>query len=115
MIDQRARPSGGRQSQHVDVVLERDGNAVKGTLVFARADISIRLCRLGECEIFGPKVSGVGVVVGSRVAALAGPSEVLVTRTVRDLVAGSGLHFADRGERHLKGITEPWRLFAASA
>ena len=68
----------------------------------------------GECEILGPKVSGVGVVTGSRVAALAGPGEVLVTRTVRDLVAGSGLRFADRGEHHLKGIAEPWQLFAAS-
>ena len=68
----------------------------------------------GECEIIGPKVSGVGVVTGSRVAALAGPGEVLVTRTVRDLVAGSGLRFADRGEHRLKGIAEPWQLFAAA-
>jgi len=68
----------------------------------------------GECELLGTKVSGVGVHVGSRVASRAGPSEVLVTRTVRDLVAGSGLRFEDRGAHHLKGIPDPWQLYAAS-
>ena len=68
----------------------------------------------GECELLGAKVSGVGVHVGSRVAAAASASEVLVTRTVRDLVAGSGLRFDDRGRHTLKGLSEPWELYAAS-
>jgi len=52
------------------------------------------------------------VHIGARVAALAGPGEVLVSNTVRDLVAGSGLRFADRGVHVLKGIPGDWRLFA---
>jgi class 3 adenylate cyclase len=55
------------------------------------------------------------VHIGARVGALAGPSEVLVTSTVKDLVAGSGLVFQDRGEHQLKGIPEAWRLYALSA
>ena len=55
--------------------------------------------------------AGLGVVIGARVGALAGPSEVLVSRTVKDLVAGSGLVFEDAGEHELKGVPEPWRLY----
>jgi class 3 adenylate cyclase len=55
---------------------------------------------------------GGAVHIGARVAALAGPSVVLVTSTVRDLVAGSGIEFVDRGLHRLKGIDEGWRLFA---
>jgi class 3 adenylate cyclase len=66
----------------------------------------------GECEIVGQKVAGIAVHVGARVAAAAGPGEVLVSGTVKDLVAGSGLEFEDRGEHELKGIAEPKRLFA---
>jgi len=66
----------------------------------------------GECEIVGQKVAGIAVHVGARVAAAAGPGEVLVSGTVKDLVAGSGLEFEDRGEHKLKGIAEPKRLFA---
>ena len=58
----------------------------------------------GECELFGDKVAGIAVHIGARVAALAGPNEVLVSSTVRDLVSGSGIAFEDRGERDLKGI-----------
>ena len=66
----------------------------------------------GECEIIGQKVGGIAVHTGARVAALAGPGEVLVSSTVRDLVAGSGLRFTDRGVHSLKGIPGEWRLFA---
>ena len=52
------------------------------------------------------------MVIGSRIASLAAPSEVLVSRTVRDLVAGSGLAFEDRGEHDLKGVPGAWRLYA---
>lgn len=66
----------------------------------------------GECEIMGEKLGGIAVHIGSRVAALAQPGEVLVSSTVRDLVAGSGLSFQDRGTRQLKGIPGEWKLFA---
>jgi class 3 adenylate cyclase len=59
----------------------------------------------------GP-VTGIAVAVGARVAASAEPGVILVSSTVKDLVAGSGLRFADRGEFALKGIPDPWRLFA---
>jgi len=62
----------------------------------------------GECEILDDKLVGVAVHVGARVAAAAGPSEVLATGTVRDLVAGSGIEFADRGMRPLKGLPDQW-------
>jgi class 3 adenylate cyclase len=65
----------------------------------------------GEVETIDGKIGGLGVVIGARVGALAGPSEVLVTRTVKDLVAGSGLVFEDAGEHELKGVPEPWRLY----
>jgi class 3 adenylate cyclase len=66
----------------------------------------------GECEATEDKITGIAVAIGARIASLAGPGEVLVSRTVKDLVAGSGLQFDDRGEHHLKGIAEPWRVFA---
>jgi class 3 adenylate cyclase len=58
----------------------------------------------GECELLGDKVAGIAVHTGARVAALAGPGEVLVSSTVRDLVSGSGIAFEDRGEHDLKGV-----------
>jgi len=67
----------------------------------------------GECEIIGDDVGGIAVHIGARVAALAGASEVLVSSTVKDLVAGSGLRFRDRGVQSLKGIPGEWRIFAA--
>jgi class 3 adenylate cyclase len=65
----------------------------------------------GECEVIDGKVGGIAVTIGARVAALAGPGEVLVSQTVRDLVAGSGLSFDDRGDHDLKGIPNQWRLY----
>jgi class 3 adenylate cyclase len=66
----------------------------------------------GECELVGDKLAGIAVHIGSRVAAVAGPGEVLVSSTVRDLVAGSGIEFEDRGLQELKGLGEPRRLYA---
>jgi class 3 adenylate cyclase len=60
-------------------------------------------------------ISGIAVHIGARVSALAQPGEVLVTRTVRDLVAGSGLEFEERGEHELKGVSDTWALYAARA
>jgi class 3 adenylate cyclase len=67
----------------------------------------------GECELVDGKISGIAVHTGARVAAHAGPGEVLVSSTVKDLVAGSGLEFEDRGVHELKGIPGDWRLYAA--
>jgi class 3 adenylate cyclase len=68
----------------------------------------------GECELIGDKIGGIAVHVGARVAGVAEPGEVLVSSTVRDLVAGSGIEFRDRGAHHLKGLSEEWRLFSVS-
>ena len=69
----------------------------------------------GECEVVGDKLAGLAVNVGARVAAKAEGGEVLVSSTVKDLVAGSDLAFADRGEHELKGIPGEWRLYAVSS
>jgi class 3 adenylate cyclase len=66
----------------------------------------------GECEVLDGKVSGIAVHIGARVAKEAEPGEVLVSSTVKDLVAGSGLRFRDRGTVELKGVPEQWRLYA---
>jgi class 3 adenylate cyclase len=69
----------------------------------------------GECEVVDGKVGGIAVHVGARVASLAGPGEVLVSSTVRDIVAGSGIEFAERGSAQLKGVPGEWRLFAVES
>jgi class 3 adenylate cyclase len=67
----------------------------------------------GELELRGDDVGGIAVHIGARVAALAGPGEVLVSSTVRDLVAGAGITFEDRGEHQLKGVPGTRRLYRA--
>jgi class 3 adenylate cyclase len=75
-------------------------------------DLDVRAgLHTGECELVDGKAGGIAVHIGARVAALAKPGEVLVSSTVKDLVAGSGIAFEDRGEHQLKGISEPWHLF----
>jgi pimeloyl-ACP methyl ester carboxylesterase len=69
----------------------------------------------GECEVMDGKVAGIAVSIGARVAAQAGPGEVLVSQTVKDLVAGSGIEFVDRGGAELKGVPGEWRLFSVAA
>jgi class 3 adenylate cyclase len=68
----------------------------------------------GECELHDGKIAGIAVSLGSRVAASARPGEVLVSSTVKDLVAGSGIEFEDRGMHELKGVPGEWRLYAVS-
>ena len=76
-------------------------------------DLEIRAgLHTGECELIGEKVGGIAVNIGARVAAHAGPGEVLVSSTVKDLVVGSGIEFAERGSHELKGVPGEWRLFA---
>ena len=69
----------------------------------------------GEIELRGDDVAGMAVHIGARVAALAAAGEVLVSRTVTDLVAGSGMEFEDRGEHELKGVPGTWHLFSVVA
>jgi pimeloyl-ACP methyl ester carboxylesterase len=69
----------------------------------------------GECEVMGDDIGGIAVHIAARVSAAAGAGEVLVSRTVKDLVAGSGIEFADRGVHTLKGVPDEWQLYAAAA
>ena len=69
----------------------------------------------GECEVIGEKVGGIAVHTGARIAGQAGPGEVLVSSTVRDLVAGSGIPFEDRGRHTLKGVQGEWSLLAVAS
>jgi class 3 adenylate cyclase len=84
--------------------------AMRGLDLAVRAGI-----HTGEVELRGDDVGGIAVHIGARVSDRARPGEVLVSRTVADLVAGSGIEFEDRGEHDLKGVPGRWRLFAAQA
>ncbi|MFZ0041522.1 MAG: hypothetical protein WAK93_09460, partial [Solirubrobacteraceae bacterium] len=66
----------------------------------------------GECELREDDVAGIAVHIAARVMAAAGPGEVLASSTVKDLIVGSGLGFADRGPHKLKGVADEWRLYA---
>ena len=68
----------------------------------------------GECEILEGKVGGIAVHIGARVAAEAGPGEICVSQTVKDLVAGSGITCRDKGVAELKGVPGDWRLYAVA-
>jgi len=68
----------------------------------------------GECEIRGDDIGGIGVHIGARGSGLAGPNDVLVSSTLRDLVIGSGLAFEERGAHELKGVPGEWRIFAVA-
>jgi class 3 adenylate cyclase len=81
------------------------------------ADLGIQVragLHTGECQLVDGKPGGIAVHVGARIAAHAGPGEVLVSSTVRDLVAGSGIEFVDRGVRDLKGVPGAWQLFGVA-
>jgi class 3 adenylate cyclase len=83
-------------------------SGVRGLGLEARVGIHV-----GECELHEGKVAGIAISVAARVAAAAGGGEVLVSGTVRDLVAGSGIEFEARGERDLKGVPGTMSLYAA--
>src|SRR3954470_4384435 len=89
----------------------RSACAIREGLIDLGVPVRIGL-HTGECEIADGKLRGVAVHIGARVAAAAGAGEVLVSSTVRDVVAGRRFHYADRGLRTLKGIPGQWRLFA---
>jgi class 3 adenylate cyclase len=88
----------------------RCASAIQDAVRALELDIRAGL-HTGECELMGEKLGGIAVHTGARVAGLASPGEVLVSSTVRDLVAGSGIEFEDRGEHELKGVGS-WRLYS---
>jgi len=90
----------------------RAGQAIVAGVRDLGLDLRVGI-HVGECELHDGKPSGLAVNIGARVAAQAQPGEVLVTGTVRDLVAGSGFDFADRGERELKDVPGACHLYAA--
>jgi len=88
--------------------------ACRDELAHAGIDVKAGL-HTGECELVDDKVRGISVHIGARVASLAAPGEVLVSSTVKDLVAGSGLEFEERGTHELRGVPGAWRLFAVAS
>ena len=90
----------------------RCAGAIRDAL--ARIGLAVRAgVHTGEVEVRGERIGGLAVHIGARVAATAGGGDIVVSNTVKDLLAGSGLTFADRGEHELKGVPGTWRLFAA--
>jgi class 3 adenylate cyclase len=82
----------------------------------AQMDIDIRAgLHTGQVDLRGDDVSGMAVHIAARVEALAGPGEVLASRTVVDLIVGSGVEFEDRGDHELKGVPGSWRVYALAA
>ncbi len=69
----------------------------------------------GEVETIDAEIGGLGVTIGARIGALAGSSEVIASSTVKDLAAGSGLAFEDRGEHELKGVPDRWHLYLVTS
>jgi class 3 adenylate cyclase len=109
-----------RTGDGILAVFDGPGRGIRCALGLRRelreAGIEIRAgVHTGELELRDDDVGGIAVHIGARVMAAAGPGEVLVSRTVRDLVAGSGIHLEDRGTHVLKGLSDPWQLFAADA
>jgi Adenylate and Guanylate cyclase catalytic domain len=103
-------PSGADQQLAVRVsAVKHTGDGVLAMGIEVRAGV-----HTGEIEWRGDDVGGIAVRIGQRVSALAGPGEVLVSRTVTDLVAGSGLRFEERGEYELKGVSGSWETSRGS-
>jgi class 3 adenylate cyclase len=127
----------GHQSAVRDALGRFDGNEVKSTgdgflatfdgparaircaraIIDSSKPLGIRIragLHTGECEVMGEDIGGIAVHIAARVSALADAGEVLVSRTVKDLVAGSGIEFADRGDHTLKGVPDTWQLHAVA-
>jgi pimeloyl-ACP methyl ester carboxylesterase/class 3 adenylate cyclase len=92
----------------------RCGRSIAGAARSLGLEVRIGL-HCGEVELIGDDVGGIAVHIAARVGALAAPGEVLASSTVKDLVAGSGIRFVDRGAKQLKGVPDQWRLFAADS
>jgi class 3 adenylate cyclase len=91
----------------------RCGCAIRDSVPQLGIQVRIGL-HTGECEVMDDKITGIAVHIGARIAALAGAGEVLVSRTVKDLVAGAGIDFETRGHQELKGVPGEWELYAVS-
>jgi class 3 adenylate cyclase/pimeloyl-ACP methyl ester carboxylesterase len=111
----------GREIHHTGdgflALFDGPGRAIRCAAAISRGVRSLGLevragLHTGEVEIGDEEVAGIAVHIAARVTSAAGGGEVLVSRTVRDLVAGSGIQFEERGEHSLKGVAEPWQLFA---
>jgi class 3 adenylate cyclase len=89
----------------------RCARAVLSTVGEIGMDLRVGL-HTGECEVVGDKLRGLAVHIGARVTAKAGPGEILVSHTVKDLLVGSGIEFEGRGTHELKGVPGDWRLYA---
>jgi class 3 adenylate cyclase len=106
-----------------DGVLARFDGPARGiqcaqAIVEAAEQLDLRVragLHVGECQLRGEDVAGIAVHIGARISALAGPGEVYVSSTVRDLVAGSGIAFDDRGSHSLKGVPGDWRILAVAS
>ena len=110
------RYGGRRFLRHVRRARAR--GAVRGVDRCRRQPLGVEVragVHTGEVELIDGKVGGIAVVIGARVGARAGPSEVLVSQTVKDLAAGSGLTFEDAGEHELKGVPDRWHLYRVVA
>ena len=93
--------------------------AIRCAQAIARAvsklDIEVRIgLHTGECEVRGEDLGGLAVHIAARVGALAGPGEIVVSGTLKDLVMGSDIDFVDRGDHDLKGVPGSWKLFAVA-
>lgn len=88
----------------------RCGHAIRTAVRDLGVEVRVGV-HTGEVDVGGEKATGIAVVVGSRIGSVAGPGEVLVSSTVKDLVAGSGLAFEYAGEHELKGVPDRWRLY----
>jgi len=91
----------------------RCASAIRDAASGMHLDVRVGL-HTGEIEIRGDDIGGMAVHIGQRVCTLAQPNEIMVSSTVRDLVAGSGIEFEDRGDHKLKGVPGPWRVFAVT-
>jgi len=121
LVDAEVTSAGGRLVKRLgDGILATFAGPARAiacarSLAAGAADLGLTLragVHTGECEALGDDIGGMAVHIGARVSALAEPGEILVTRTVVDLVVGSGLQFSDRGEHELKGVPGSWRLYA---
>jgi class 3 adenylate cyclase len=109
----------GTQGDGVLATFDGPGRAIAAARSINAALIPLGLevrsgLHTGEIEIVGDDVAGIAVHIGARVSALAGPGEVLVSRTVKDLVVGSQVAFEDKGSHVLKGIPDEWQIYAVA-
>lgn len=123
LVRERVEASGGRVVKSLGdgalAALPGPARAVRCAqeIIIEAAELALQVragVHTGECEVLGDDLGGLAVHIGARISALAGPREVLVSSAVKDLVVGSPLRFADRGEYDLKGVPGRWRLYAVS-